>query len=159
MASATVISYRLHQPNAIAHHQIQINIVRSQTLQTTLDAFTNNMMPCVIQLGRQPYLFSGNSRIFDPLPHFMLVPVCERGIDMAIAFLQRNSDGVTDLVGLALPGAKTDGWDLVASAESEGFAVFMQVQSGLRAGIGLVCGEDWAHEVMFEVAMLTVKLK
>lgn len=56
----------------------------------------------------------------------MLVPVGERGIDVSVAFLKRNFDGVANFVGLALPSAKADGWDLVASVEGKSFAILTQ---------------------------------
>lgn len=83
-------------------------------------------MPCIIQLGRQPYLFSWDSGIFDPLPHFVLIPICQRGIDMPVALFQGDLDGIPNFIGFALPGAKADGWDLVAGVESKGFAVWIQ---------------------------------
>ena len=45
------------------------------------------MMPRIIQLGGQPYLFSWNSRVFDALTHFLLVAICKRGIDVPVPFL------------------------------------------------------------------------
>ena len=78
------------------------------------------MMPCIIQLGSQPYLFSWNTRVFDPLPHLFLVAICQCSVDVAVAFLQRDFDRVADFVGCALPGPETNGWDLVASVEGEG---------------------------------------
>lgn len=40
---------------------------------------------------------------------------------MSVPFLEREFDSITDFVGLALPGAETNGGDLVASVEGEGF--------------------------------------
>ena len=47
-----LISRSLSHDNGSAHHQIQINIVRPQTLQAALNAVRDEMMPCIIQLGR-----------------------------------------------------------------------------------------------------------
>ena len=85
-------------------------------------------MPGIIQLGGQPYLLSWDTRVFDTLSDFMLVPIGEGGIDVSVAFLESDLDGVTNFVGFALPGAKADGWYLIARIESEGFA---------RWGLGL----------------------
>ena len=80
------------------------------------------MMPGIIQLGRQPYLLSWNTGVFDALSDFMLVPIGEGGVDVSVAFLQSYLDGVTNFVRFALPGAKADGWDLITRIEGEGFA-------------------------------------
>ena len=84
------------------------------------------MMPRIIQLGRQPYLLSWNPGVFDSLPNFMLVSIGKGGINVTISFLESNPDGVTYFVRLALPRAKTDSWDLVASIQSEGFPMLTQ---------------------------------
>ena len=78
------------------------------------------MMPCIVQLGSQPYLFSWNARVFDPLPHLFLVAIFQGSVDVAISFVQRDFDSVADFAGCALPGPETNGWDLVAGAEGEG---------------------------------------
>lgn len=57
----------------------------------------------------------------------MLIPISERGIDMTVAFSQRNFDSITHFVGFALPGAEADGWNLVASVETKSFAVLIQI--------------------------------
>ena len=121
MANATSFSQSLHCPDSSAHHQIQINIIRPQTLQTALNALAHNMMPRIVQLGCQPYIFSRNTRIFDPLPNFVLVSISKRGINVTVSLLESNLDRVTHFVGLALPRAKTDSWDLVAGIEGESF--------------------------------------
>lgn len=63
----------------------------------------------------------------------MLIRVGERGIDVSVAFLKGNLDGVANFIGLALPGAKADGWDLVASIESKGFAMLMLGLAGTHS--------------------------
>lgn len=86
----------------------------------------------------------------------MLIRVGERGIDVSVAFLKGKLDGVANFIGLALPGAKADGWDLIASIESKGFAVLMLrlagTRTGNRQGFGLR-GMDGAYEVMLEAVM------
>lgn len=62
----------------------------------------------------------------------MFIPIGERGIDMSVAFLKGNLDGVANLIGLALPGAKADGGDLVTSVEGKGFAILMLRLAGSR---------------------------
>ena len=56
----------------------------------------------------------------------MLVPVRQRGVDMSVAFVEGDFDSIADLVGLALPGAKANSWNLVASVEGEGLPVASQ---------------------------------
>ena len=98
------------------------------------------MMPRIIQFGRQPYLFSWDTGVFDPLPNFMLIPISKRSIDMTISLLKSNLDRVAHFVGLALPCAQTDGWNLVAGIEGEGFSTLTQSQSRLGVLKGLVGG-------------------
>lgn len=83
-------------------------------------------MPCVIQLGRQPYFFSWDTGVSDSLPNFMLVPIGKRGIDMTISLVKSNLDRVAHFVGLTLPCAEADGWNLVAGIEGEGFSMLTQ---------------------------------
>lgn len=53
----------------------------------------------------------------------MLIPVRQCGVDMSVPFLERDFDSIADFVGLALPSAEANGWNLVASVEGEGFPV------------------------------------
>ena len=113
-----LISY-LHQVT-IVYHKVQVNIVCVQVLQRSLDPFGHDMMPSIVQLCGQPYLFPGNPGVFNALPNLLLVAICQCGVDVTVAFLQRDFDRVADFVGRALPGAETNGWDFIASIEGKG---------------------------------------
>lgn len=154
------ISENFQEPLGVAYNEVQIHIVCPQTLQTALNAFLNSMMPRIIQLRCQPYLVPWNTGVFDPLPHFMLVPIGKRGIDVSIAFLKGNLDGVANLIGLALPGAKANGGDLVASVEGKGFAILTQRLAGvLGSGKGWDCGDGvGAYEVIFEAVLVIFEI-
>ncbi len=56
----------------------------------------------------------------------MLVPIGKRGIDMTISLVKSNLDRVAHFVGLTLPCAEADGWNLVAGIEGEGFSMLTQ---------------------------------
>lgn len=96
---------------ANAHYQVKVDVIGAQVLQARIDALSHNMMPCVIQLGGQPNLFSGYTRVFDALSHFCFIAICQRRIDVSVALLQGNFYGISDFVGLTLPGSKTNRWD------------------------------------------------
>ena len=81
-------------------------------------------MPRVVQFGRQPYFFSGDTGIFDAQANFAFIPIGKGSVDVTVALFQSNFDSVTHLVGLTLPGAQTDGWNLVTGIEGEGLAAF-----------------------------------
>ena len=52
----------------------------------------------------------------------MLIPVRQRGVNVSVAFLEGNLDCIANFVGLALPGAKAYGWNVIACIEGKGFA-------------------------------------
>ena len=85
-------------------------------------------MPRIVQFGRQPYLLSGNTGIFDTQPDFAFIAVGKGGIDVTVALFQSNFDRVTHLVGLTLPGAQTDGWNLVTGVEGEGLPALIELK-------------------------------
>ena len=86
------------------------------------------MMPRIVQFGRQPYLLSGNAGVFDAKPNFAFIPIGKGSVDVTVAFFQSNFDSVTHLVGLTLPGAQTDGWNLVPGIEGEGLAALGELK-------------------------------
>ena len=107
-------------------------------------------MPRIVQFSRQPYFSSWDTRVFDPLPDFVLVPIGKCGIDMSVAFLKGNLDGITNLVGFALPGAKSNGWYFVPSVQGKSFAVWTKISCGLeQARVGLGCGGKVGHTLSF----------
>jgi hypothetical protein len=53
----------------------------------------------------------------------VLVAVGESSVDVAVALQQGVLDGLAHFIGLGLPGAQTDGGDLVAGVEGVGLPV------------------------------------
>lgn len=77
-------------------------------------------MPRVVELGSDPDLGAGDARVADGGADFGFVAVGEGGVDVAVAILEGEEDGVVDLVGGGLPGAEADGGDFGAGVELEG---------------------------------------
>lgn len=57
-------------------------------------------MPSVVKLGCQPDLFARDAAVLDPLTNFFLIPVCQGSVNVPVALLKGDLDGVTDFVGL-----------------------------------------------------------
>ena len=101
-------------------HEIQVNVVNAQALQRGLDALFDALMPWVVQLGSDPDLLTWDAGVLDSLANLVLVAVRQCGVDVAVTFLESDLDGIANFVGLRLPGAETDGWNLRARVEGEG---------------------------------------
>ncbi len=57
-------------------------------------------MPSVVKLSCQPDLFARDAAVLDPLTNFFLIPVCQGSVNVPVALLKGDLDGVTDFVGL-----------------------------------------------------------
>ena len=57
------------------------------------------MMPCVVQLGRDPDLFSWDTGVLDTKTNFMLVAVRERSVDVTVACVEGCFDCFADFIG------------------------------------------------------------
>ena len=80
-------------------------------------------MPRVVELGGDPDLLSRNARVFDPLADLRLIAIRKSRINVSVSLAKSILDGFRDLVGLGLPCPQSEGGDLVARVESEGFSV------------------------------------
>ena len=100
--------------------KIQIHITAVQVLQTTCNTLFNTMVPRIIQLGGHPDVLPGYTTIFDAQSHFSFIAICKGGVDMSIATLQGDFDGVADFIRLRLPCSKTNGRNTSAGVELEG---------------------------------------
>lgn len=118
-------------------------------------------MPVVVQLGRHPDLFAGNTGLLDTLTDLCLIAIiksavhssvsfyhgklgirnmpCHLRINVTVSMLQSNLDSLLDLVGLGLPGTQTDGRDLVAGVEGEGPPIHISVSSSSFINYALGC--------------------
>lgn len=101
-------------------HQIQINVVDAQALQRRVNAFLDLVVPGVVELGGDPDLLAGHARVADAITNLSLVAVGKGSVDVTVALQKGVLDSLADLIGLRLPGAQTDGGDLVAGVESVG---------------------------------------
>lgn len=84
-------------------HKIKIHIVDAQRLQRTVKALVDALMPRIIEFRRDPDLISWDARILDAKPDFLLVFVCQCGVNVPVAFLKSNFDGFADLAWRTLP--------------------------------------------------------
>jgi hypothetical protein len=57
-------------------------------------------VPWVVELGSDPDLLTGNTRVLDTLADFLLVSVCKRGVDVTVSTLECSLDGFADLARL-----------------------------------------------------------
>lgn len=103
-------------------HEVQVDVVGAEVLETLGDALLDTLVPRVVELGGEPDLVTGNTRGLDALTNLLLVAIGERSVDVAVAGAESGLDGVAHLVGLGLPGAQANSGDLVARVEGEGTA-------------------------------------
>ena len=85
------------------------------------------MMPGIVELGSDPDLAARDAGVLDSLADLFFIAIGQCGIDVAISCLQRNLDNMRDFIGLALPCSQTDGWNLIASIEGEGFPIEIRI--------------------------------
>jgi len=100
-----------------AYHEVEVNIVNTQTLKRAVNAVFHAFMPRIIQLSSYPYLLAGDTRVFDALANLLLVAVGKSGVDVSVSSLESGLDCLANLTRLRLPCPKTDSWDLCASVE------------------------------------------
>ncbi len=62
------------------------------------------MMPCIVQLGGHPDLFSGDTTVLNTLSHLSLVAIGEGSVNVTISVLQGDFDGMADFIRMGLPG-------------------------------------------------------
>lgn len=103
-----------------AYHQVQVDIVKAERLQRRLNALFDPLVPGVVELGGNPNLFTGNTRVLDSLADLMLVSVRQCGINVSVALLQRHLDSLAHFVGLRLPGTEAHSGHLSPGVEGEG---------------------------------------
>lgn len=82
------------------YHQVQVNVVHVETLQTAVDAVCNAVVPCVVELRCNPDLFTWNARVLDALTNLVLITVSKSSVDVAVSSKKSVLDSVADLIGL-----------------------------------------------------------
>lgn len=130
-------------------HQIQVDIVGLKRLEGVVNGLRDTLVPWVVELGGEPDLGARDTRVLDAVADFLLVAVGGGSVNVTVARLEGNLDGVTDLVGLGLPGSQANGGDGGAGVELECLSVavldvysFYQVRSGLGVDLRGSHGES-----------------
>ena len=100
-------------------HEVEVDIIGLEILQRSSDTLLDTLVPRVVQLGGEPDLTAGNTRVDDTLSDFGFVAIGQRCVDMSVSILQSNLDCLTDLIRLGLPGSKTYARHLIARVERE----------------------------------------
>lgn len=114
-----VISGQEQQESTKTYHEIQVHIVRAKILQRRVDAILHAMVPGIVKLGGQKDFTSWHARLPDALSYFGFIAICERSVDVAVAFLEGNLDGIGYLMGLALPCSQPNCGDCSACVQLE----------------------------------------
>lgn len=125
-------------------HQIKVDVVQTEILKRRINALGDTVVPSVVELGGNPDLLTRNTRVTDTLTNLGLVAVCQSTItlsidipvyrrlskymcnsrvDVAVAPQQSVLDGLTDLIGLGLPGTQTNGRDFGTRVEGVGLPI------------------------------------
>lgn len=95
-------------------HEVEVNVVGAEGLEGGGDALLDVLVPWVVELGGDPDLLTGDTRVLDTLADLVLVAVGEGSVNVAVTSVEGSLDGGANLVGGGLPGTKTNGGDLSA---------------------------------------------
>lgn len=119
--------------------EVEVDIVRAETLEGGINTLLHTVVPGVVELGGDPDLATRHTGVSDSGTNFGLVtigkgtrvsvstdsvPVCvhhENGdlrVNVTVTLQKGVLDGLADLIGLGLPGTKTDSGNLVPGVES-----------------------------------------
>lgn len=58
-------------------HEVEVDIINTQRGQRGVDAVLDTVVPCVVQLGGDPNLFTRDARVFDSVSDFLFVRIRE----------------------------------------------------------------------------------
>lgn len=95
-------------------HEVEVDVVNAEILEGRGDALFHTLVPGVVKLGGDPDLLSRDAGVLDTLANLGLVAVCEGSVDVAVTSEESSLDGLANLVGLGLPGTKTNSGNLSA---------------------------------------------
>jgi len=101
-------------------NQVKIDVVNTQVLEGGVNALLNTVVPGVVKLGSEPDLLAGDARVTNTSANLGLVSVGQGSVNVTVALQQGVLNSLADLVGLRLPGTKTDGGNLIAGVKSVG---------------------------------------
>lgn len=124
-------------------YEIEIDVVQAQALKRRVNALGNAVVPGVVELGGDPDLLAGNARIADTITNLCLIAISQgtaimsihvpriaiwtfyynSRVDVSVAPQKRVLHGLANLIGLGLPGTKTNSRDLGPSVEGESLPV------------------------------------
>lgn len=124
-------------------YEIEIDVVQAQALKRRVDALGNAVVPGVVELGGDPDLLTGNARVADTITNLCLIAISQgtaivsiyvplvaiwthyynSRVDVSVAPQERVLYGLANLIGLGLPGTKTNSRDLGPSVEGESLPV------------------------------------
>lgn len=93
-------------------HQVKVDVVGLKVLERRGNALFDALVPGVVELGGDPDLLTGNTRVLDTETDLVLVTVGKSSVNVTVASEESSLDGLAHLVGLGLPGTETDGGDL-----------------------------------------------
>ena len=99
--------------------QEQVDIVGAQRLQRLVERTSCfvGFMKAVVELARHEHVGAVDSGVADTLPDLALIAVHLRGVDVAIADVQRGPDGLGGVIGVDLVHAEAQLWDARAVVE------------------------------------------
>lgn len=127
-------------------HQVQVDIVHAEILEGGGNAILDPVVPGIVQLSGDPDLVAGHARVANTRTDLGFVAVGQGSIDVTVALQQGVLDGLTDFIGLGLPGSQADGGDLITGVEGIGLS---RKEEGV--GLEIAC----AAECSIERGMLT----
>lgn len=89
-------------------HQVQIDVIQAQVLQTLFQSLFHPAVVSAPQLGSNekvlPLHLSRGEGIADALSDLLFVLVAESAIDVSVAYRDGVTDSLLNLTGLGLPG-------------------------------------------------------
>lgn len=127
-ANATNSQDRSFSKMGNIYYEVEVHVIHSQRLQRGINALFDAMMPGIVELSRHPNLAARDAGVLDSLADLVFIAIRQRGINVTISNLERHFDNMGDFVGLALPCPETNGWDLAATIEGEGFPTEWEIQ-------------------------------
>ena len=83
----------------------KVKVVDAEVAERRLDGAFDVAVRGAPQLRREEDVLARNARRLEPLADLALVLVHEGAVDVSVAVLERDLNGVLDLAGLALPGS------------------------------------------------------
>jgi hypothetical protein len=93
-------------------HKVKVDVVGLEVLERRGDALFDALVPGVVELGGDPDLLTGDTRVLDTETNLSLVAVGEGSVNVTVTSEESGLDSFANLVGLGLPGTETDSGNL-----------------------------------------------